>query len=96
MGGFKQYSFIVSQIWRPKTKIKVCAGLVPSQHSEDLLQASLLGLWMAIFSWCLHVASLGVTAPGSSLSPYEDTGHDDLMLTNLTYARTLFPPMGTF
>ena len=55
-GGFKQCTFFVSQIWRPKTKIKVCAGLVPSQHSEDLLQASLLGLLMAGFSWCLHMA----------------------------------------
>lgn len=46
----KQQKFIVSQLWRPKSKIRMSAGLISSE-------ASLLGLQTAAFALCPHMVA---------------------------------------
>ena len=53
-----------------KSKVKVSAGLVPSE-------ASPLGLHMAIFSLCPHVAFLLCVFVSLISSSYKDTSHTD-------------------
>ena len=64
----KQHKVISHHSGGYQSKVKVSAGLVPSE-------ASPLGLHMAIFSLCPHVAFLLCVSVSLISSSYKDTSH---------------------
>lgn len=76
LGGLKQRKFILSQLWRQKSKTKVLQGHAPSDVSKErscglfqLLGAPGVGWLMAVSSsLCLH-PHMAIFLPGLCLCP---------------------------